>query len=909
MDNLKPSEDNADKSKSSGQSRVRHRNRMITSCLECRRRKLKCDKLHPCTNCSKFSRDCLFLAPALDSVSQQRLNEIKEKMGSLEKVLEQDLARREGKSSSSSTQKGGHRSSADLPGGESSSSDNDAAVPEDEKDLEPTPMAVIDGAYADDADDDILDLGVRVGKMRLNERLGGFFRPRIGEELSSQLNDAASDRRTAEERQSEATSFPDQTYDFLAPGPSYIAPGSGFLFGDVGSKRSLINFLPAKGAADILVRKYYENVHFIARVVHWPSFQLHYDNFWIAVLAGLEPPPWQQSLVFSILFSAVASVPEADITTIFGRPQSTILANFQLGTEVALSKAQFLRATKLETLQALIIYLIPMCRDQVSRAHSVLVGMAVRLAECMGLHRDPQDTYGLSPVDCHVRRIAWFQLCHLDFRTCEGHGPRPAIKREDYDTKFPLNINDAELLSPNPRESKDTWTDMTVSRIRFECIEMQRVVWHDRIRLEKKKISLTHLLGKVESFRRAMESKYNKIFDLDVPIQKYAQLVMNLMIKRLYIMILHRYLHNQSNRIPERLQSLTIRSAVQACETAMSLERIPGLSKWTWYNGAYQQWHMAFLLLSVIYADPDIQEADRVYNIIDYVFEPDLSLSRAMKARTIIAAIRDRTTVYRELRKVGIPTSMKNATADATLAKVAEAGSEDTRKTSGTSTSVSPRVDKLLEPMPPASLKQEMPASTAFGADNSWSFDKPSTFYVTQAATQAPGGSGFSQSTSPPMSQHQSFKRPSTSQQQHQQPFWPDSTQASPGLQNDFNSPSDSGTNESWPPLISADQVGWQTVLGPADTRPPVVTMHSMHGMTTTGLPPMPESGNPYGLNSGFPNDQVNIPQYPASLPRGDSVMMDINWAEWDQLFPPNTNVTSALEGVGPGYTLGHGLS
>lgn len=187
MERPQSSEDNvaaADTSKSTGQNRVRRRNRMITSCLECRRRKLKCDKLHPCTNCSKFSRDCLFLAPALDSVSQQRLNEIKEKMGSLEKVLEQDVARREGKPSSSSTQKGAHRSSADLPGGEESSSDNEAGVPEDEKGLEPTPMAVIDGAYEDDANDDVLDLGVKVGKMRLNERLGGFFRPRIGEEVN-----------------------------------------------------------------------------------------------------------------------------------------------------------------------------------------------------------------------------------------------------------------------------------------------------------------------------------------------------------------------------------------------------------------------------------------------------------------------------------------------------------------------------------------------------------------------------------------------------------------------------------------------------------------------------------------------------------------------------------------------------
>jgi len=149
----------------SQQPRVRRRNRMITSCLECRRRKLKCDKLHPCTNCSKFARDCVFLAPALDSVSQQKLNEIKEKMGSLERVLEQDVARRDQAKLSSMAGGSKRRSSADLPGGEDSSSDNDA-VPEDEKGLEPTPLAVIDASYEDDANDDVQDLGVRVGKMR-----------------------------------------------------------------------------------------------------------------------------------------------------------------------------------------------------------------------------------------------------------------------------------------------------------------------------------------------------------------------------------------------------------------------------------------------------------------------------------------------------------------------------------------------------------------------------------------------------------------------------------------------------------------------------------------------------------------------------------------------------------------------
>src|ERR1700753_1973561 len=78
----------------SAASKIRRRNRLITSCLECRRRKLKCDKSHPCSNCTKFTRDCVFLAPALDPASQLKLAEIKEKMGTLERTLEEDVARR-----------------------------------------------------------------------------------------------------------------------------------------------------------------------------------------------------------------------------------------------------------------------------------------------------------------------------------------------------------------------------------------------------------------------------------------------------------------------------------------------------------------------------------------------------------------------------------------------------------------------------------------------------------------------------------------------------------------------------------------------------------------------------------------------------------------------------------------------
>lgn len=156
--------------------RIRRRNRNITSCLECRRRKLKCDKSHPCANCTKISRDCVFLAPTLDSASQLKLTEIKEKMGSLERVLEQDVARNAVRREL--VKKGGQGGTISV--GEEL---DFAPEPEDEKELEPSPLSVLDAVYDQDADDDLLDLGVQMGKLRLTDRLGGFFRPKLGDEV------------------------------------------------------------------------------------------------------------------------------------------------------------------------------------------------------------------------------------------------------------------------------------------------------------------------------------------------------------------------------------------------------------------------------------------------------------------------------------------------------------------------------------------------------------------------------------------------------------------------------------------------------------------------------------------------------------------------------------------------------
>lgn len=188
------SPDGAKGSSHSANPRIRRRNRLITSCLECRRRKLKCDKTAPCTNCTRFKRDCLYLASSLDPQSQQKLADIKEKMGALEKNLEREVVAGQGKmrlGGANVTKSASGEPGVDVVISHHADGDDGDEIGggSDEENLEPTPLTSLDNVYEDNEDDELVDLGVQMGKMRISERIGGWIRPKLVEELTDTLED------------------------------------------------------------------------------------------------------------------------------------------------------------------------------------------------------------------------------------------------------------------------------------------------------------------------------------------------------------------------------------------------------------------------------------------------------------------------------------------------------------------------------------------------------------------------------------------------------------------------------------------------------------------------------------------------------------------------------------------------
>ena len=219
---------------------------------------------------------------------------------------------------------------------------------------------------------------------------------------------------------------------------------------------------------------------------------------------------------------------------------------------------------------------------------------------------------------------------------------------------FQLNIDSVDLhASEKPPVSADRWTDTTFSLIRFEINEMMRTIWIDRPRIERRKISLTAVLSKIETFRTNMAAKYDHLMDDRIPLQKYAKIVKTLLLSRFHIMVLHRY--HPSVLMPDRLRKIMNASGTTLIEMAVTLETLPEVRNWAWYAGALQQYHTAFLLLLETHVYPNLKEADRIWACLDWIYECDPNEHRAIKGRRLLSEVQRKTAVYHSMRGMRAP--------------------------------------------------------------------------------------------------------------------------------------------------------------------------------------------------------------------------------------------------------------
>lgn len=125
-----------------------------------------------------------------------------------------------------------------------------------------------------------------------------------------------------------------------------------------------------------------------------------------------------------------------------------------------------------------------LCRDDDIQRVWALVGLAVRIAQSLGLQEEPTlyPSKEMDSVQVEIRRRLWHQIFYLDFRTALSQGLSPLITANSFTTRLPSNANDEDLVpgqTPLPdRYDPKAFTDMTMQLVRFNGIHcMQELLY------------------------------------------------------------------------------------------------------------------------------------------------------------------------------------------------------------------------------------------------------------------------------------------------------------------------------------------------------------------------------------------------------------------------------------------------
>ncbi|CAK7225258.1 hypothetical protein SBRCBS47491_005826 [Sporothrix bragantina] len=217
---------------------------------------------------------------------------------------------------------------------------------------------------------------------------------------------------------------------------------------------------------------------------------LHVPTDQVRVFAAIHDPAAASyedlALAFAIYYAArVADDDEDGQESDRGGGRETELLRYKAGLEQSLAHGDFLDRPTLTGLLALAIYLAALRFCNRGKGLWVLNGLAVRVAQSLGLHRDGGRLKNLTPFDAEIRRRLWWHLLSRDWRASEDYGLEGGSSSSttrslllDTEVLLPLNVDD-QLLYPGMKERPlphESWTAMTFSLIHIElCRTAQRL--------------------------------------------------------------------------------------------------------------------------------------------------------------------------------------------------------------------------------------------------------------------------------------------------------------------------------------------------------------------------------------------------------------------------------------------------
>ncbi|KAH9236564.1 hypothetical protein K456DRAFT_1830599, partial [Colletotrichum gloeosporioides 23] len=188
---------------------------------------------------------------------------------------------------------------------------------------------------------------------------------------------------------------------------------------------------------------YKQNVHPVVDLFHLASLEQWFQES-TEVAFGI--PRNMELAMFCIYYGAVTSIDDEDCQSMFDMDRCHLLSKYRLGVEKCLVSAGFMDTDDRLVLEALCAFLIILRRHD-ARLSWKLSGLAIRLSQSVGIHRDGS-ALRLPFFEAEMRRRLAWQLCNIDAPAQEDYACDPSmLEMSSFDAGMPINVNDCDLTN------------------------------------------------------------------------------------------------------------------------------------------------------------------------------------------------------------------------------------------------------------------------------------------------------------------------------------------------------------------------------------------------------------------------------------------------------------------------------
>jgi hypothetical protein len=479
---------------------VRKRNRIPLSCAPCRHRKLKCNRGHPCDNCTKRgdTQSCSYATPG-----NRKKGGAAAGANASPDDMQNRIDRLEGLvlSLMTSGNNGGPSSTAAAQAAIDGSRSNSLSTGSDLRlDIEGVDVIREEGQNGQREDDsEVEQVSKGIGIMKVDNGRAVFASDAhwyaILGEISEVKNYFANHKEDYKQHmQKVQAAKADEN-----PGTAFLLQGP-----PAKDRAELMAAFPPKTEADRLIARYFNAYDPSVHIIHGPSFQKQYDRHWQA--------PQESSIVwvglcFAMMTLALQSYHRAgdEPPEYRGRVQS-LSHDFRKLTAQCLLLADITQPIP-KILETFILHITAEYGRSRDAEPGVLlmIGICVRLAMRMGYHRDPAPHPQISPFDGEIRRRVWTFIRVTDLLISFQFGLPATIRTDQIDTEHPRNLYDDEL--------HEEIKSLPASRPTFEATPMSYMI---------AKSKMTFLFGEIVERTQSIRNppSYEEVMKFDAMLRE-----------------------------------------------------------------------------------------------------------------------------------------------------------------------------------------------------------------------------------------------------------------------------------------------------------------------------------------------------------------------------------------------------